>query len=183
MTAETFYCTVVHSVTDFSELCLDTESSRLFFNTVLQHRVFNCSIKVASKLLLQTDLHCKFESSCSLSSLFKIPKLNPATFDPLDKLQTSLCSKSWSSSEFVFLTAVSTAVLAVRPLSWLQYDSPCRSNFGTPAGDGLARIFWKVLHVRVSTARPWHCPQSDFLPFTAPKPDCPSVSTRVFASR
>ena len=71
----------------------------------------------------------------------------------------------------------------MRPLSWLLCDRPCRSNCGTPAEDGLARIFQKVLYVRVSAARPRHSPNGRFFPSLAPKPSCRGVVSRVLASR
>ena len=80
------------------------------------------------KTVPSTDLYYKSELSLSIPSLFRIPKLIPATFDPLAKTANLFRSKSWSSSEFVFLTAVSATVLVARPHSWLQCDRPCRSN-------------------------------------------------------
>ena len=163
-----FYTWILVSQNWSWALSLQNYSSTLIFKTESSTAVSrfpqNCAFK--------TVLYYKLDSSCSISlHSSEVPKLIPATFDPLDKLQTSFRSKSWSSSVFVFHTAVSIAVLAMRPLSSLQCDRPCRSNLGAPAEDGLARTFQKVLHVCVSAERPWHSPNSRFFPSSAPKPE------------
>ena len=129
MTVETFLTALFCTWTLISQnwswaLSLQNYSSTLIFKTESSTAV----PRFPQNCVFKTVLYCKLESSCSIPSLFRIPKLIPATFDPLAKVQTSQRSKSWSSSGFVFLTAVSIAVLAMRPLSLLRCDRPCRSN-------------------------------------------------------
>ena len=92
-------------------------------------------------------------------------------------------SKPWSHSTFVFLKAVSTAVRAVRPLSALLCDRPCRSNFGTPADDQLVLCLPEGSSRLCFAARPRHSQNRRFLPSSASKPTCRGIVCRVLASQ
>ena len=107
---------------------MDTDSSKLvftigaltvvsnFFTTESLKLVFNCTSEFPS-LHIFTAFHYTQQLS-----------------DPQHNAnQASLRSKPWSPSNPIFRTAISTAALAMRPLSLLLYDRPCPSNLGMPA--------------------------------------------------